>query len=139
MSDLDHARSMLVMAQKDLNALKGMRDTQTFADEIFGFHAQQTVEKSLKAWLAALEVEYPLTHDISKLLTELENQGCQVEPFWDFVEYNIFAVQFRYMAFDITDEPLDRLAILLNVQALFDHVRNVIDRKKNTGQVNSLA
>ena len=29
-----------------------MGDVIVFADEIFGFHAQQAIEKSLKAWLA---------------------------------------------------------------------------------------
>ena len=49
MSSLEHARKMLVMARKDLKAIEGMEDAETFSDEIFGFHAQQTVEKALKA------------------------------------------------------------------------------------------
>ena len=47
MSDLKQARETLGMARKDLKALKGMMDTDVFAEEIFGFHAQQAVEKSL--------------------------------------------------------------------------------------------
>jgi HEPN domain-containing protein len=54
MSELKHARALLAMAEKDLKALQGMGDATTFADEIFGFHAQQSVEKTLKAWIAAL-------------------------------------------------------------------------------------
>ena len=39
-----------------------MRDVDIFADEIFGFHAQQAAEKLLKAWLALLgEVTPSLT------------------------------------------------------------------------------
>jgi HEPN domain-containing protein len=30
-----------------------MADSPLFADEIFGFHTQQAVEKALKAWLSA--------------------------------------------------------------------------------------
>ncbi|MFL5004357.1 MAG: hypothetical protein ACJ8DK_03290 [Microvirga sp.] len=30
-----------------------MLDRQDFAEEIFGFHAQQVVEEALKAWIAA--------------------------------------------------------------------------------------
>lgn len=37
---------------KDLRALQGMSDPDVFADEVFGFHAQQAAEKALKAWLA---------------------------------------------------------------------------------------
>ncbi len=47
MSDLEQARVMLLMAQKDLKALKGMLDVETFAEEVFGFHAQQASEKAL--------------------------------------------------------------------------------------------
>lgn len=37
---------MLSMAKKDLSALEGMlHDTTHFSDEIFGFHAEQAIEK----------------------------------------------------------------------------------------------
>ena len=49
MADREHARSMPRMAHKDFNALVGMRENPLFADEIFGFHVQQAVEKALKA------------------------------------------------------------------------------------------
>jgi hypothetical protein len=51
MGDLEHAGSLLRMAHKDFNALQGMQGNPLFADEIFGFHVQQAVEKALKAWL----------------------------------------------------------------------------------------
>ena len=41
-----------------------MTDTEAFPDEIFGFHAQQAVEKALKSWLASLGVLFPKTHGI---------------------------------------------------------------------------
>jgi HEPN domain-containing protein len=62
MAERDEAQRLLAAAQKDLRALRGMTDADTFADEIFGFHAQQAVEKALKAWLALLGEEYPRTH-----------------------------------------------------------------------------
>jgi len=126
MSELEHARSMLVMAQKDLKALKGMGDSQVFADEVFGFHAQQAVEKALKAWIAALGEEYPLTHNIARLLAIVEGQGGDVERFWDFVEYTAFAVEFRYESMSIAREPLDRPTVIGNVQRLFDYIKSVI-------------
>ena len=52
MSVPDAAVTMQTMAGKDLAALRGMLDSTLFADEIFVFHAQQAVEKSLKAWIA---------------------------------------------------------------------------------------
>ncbi len=96
MRDLRHARSILDMALKDFKALAGMMDREVFADEIFGFHVQQSVEKAPKAWLACLGIQYHLTHDLSVLLTSLTNAGEEVEHYWDLVEFNAFAVQFRY-------------------------------------------
>ena len=40
--------SLLTVARKDFDALRGMENNDLFADEIFGFHAQQAVEKTLK-------------------------------------------------------------------------------------------
>jgi HEPN domain-containing protein len=54
MSDLDHARLLLTMAEKDLRAIRGMVDPMIFADEIIGFHAQQAIEKALKALITFL-------------------------------------------------------------------------------------
>jgi len=45
MSDIKHARMMLDLAKKEIKALKGMKSAEIFSDEIFGFHAQQAVEK----------------------------------------------------------------------------------------------
>jgi len=96
MADLEHARSMLRMAHKDFNALIGMQENSLFADEIFGFHVQQAVEKALKAWLCTRDTIYPMTHELARLLTLLENQGAEVEKFWPLVQYTMFAVQARH-------------------------------------------
>ena len=45
MSDLERSRALLVAAERDLRALKGMSDAEVFDDEIAGFHAQQAAEK----------------------------------------------------------------------------------------------
>jgi len=67
-SDKDHALQMLEMAKKDHQALAHMLDANEFPEEIFGFHAQQSIEKALKAWIASRGLEYPKTHDISAML-----------------------------------------------------------------------
>lgn len=52
-----------------------MTDASVFDDSIFGFHAQQVVEKSLKAWLSGIGAEYPKTHDLSLLLARLRSSS----------------------------------------------------------------
>ena len=68
MNDQAHAEEILEAARRDLRALRGMNDTEVFSDEIFGFHAQQSVEKALKAWLAFLGQRFPKTHDLKQLI-----------------------------------------------------------------------
>ena len=86
MADLEHAHSMLRMAHKDFNALVGMQGNPLFADEIFGFHVQQAVAKALKAWLCTRDAIYPMTRELARLLTLLENQGAEVEKFWPLIQ-----------------------------------------------------
>ena len=96
MSLTDRPRDLLALAEKDYKAaliLARADDPQTDAA---GFHLQQAVEKSLKAWLALKSIDYPRTHDLNPLLGLLEDQDENIEPFWTLLELNPFAVQFRY-------------------------------------------
>ncbi len=122
MKDLRHAHAVLRMARKDFKALRGMMDAEVFDEEIFGFHGQQAIEKSLKAWLAILGKEYPLTHDISALLDTLRANGQDVEQYWDLVEYNVYAVRFRYESLEFYDEPLDREFAVKSIEKLIENV-----------------
>jgi len=68
---------------------------------ILGFHAQQAVEKLLKALLSQQGLKYPLTHDLEKLIRLLSQAGenLPATPF-PLTGLNGYAVQFRY------DDPL---------------------------------
>ena len=122
MKEADLAHSLLASAQKDLKALRNMTDPDLFADEVFGFHAQQAVEKTLKAWVALLGGQYPFVHDLDALLNTLQKLGADVEALRGLVELNAFAVQFRYEAFESPDEPLDRRSVTVEAVALFQKV-----------------
>lgn len=131
MADFEHARAMLRMAHRDFSALTGMLDNALFADEIFGFHVQQAVEKALKAWLCTYgSGSYPLTHELARLFSLLENQGAEVEVFWPLVQYTMFAVQARYEegVADL-DELIDRAAEIQNVSFLLTYVEKQIALK----------
>lgn len=126
MSALDHARGLLLMARKDFDAMRGMIGNSLFADEVFGFHAQQAIEKSLKAWLATRSIDFPLTHDLSRLLGLLEEAGVDVNLFWPLVQYTVFAVQARYEAGLMESEAsIDRLAVIAEVEHLVTTVASL--------------
>jgi HEPN domain-containing protein len=63
MPDRETALRLLSAATRDLKAIGNMLDPESFPDEIFGLLAQQTVEKSLKAWLALHGQTIPKTHN----------------------------------------------------------------------------
>lgn len=46
MVNYEEAYLLLAAAGRDFRALQGMTDPGVFADEIFGFHAQQAAEKA---------------------------------------------------------------------------------------------
>lgn len=123
MGDSDEARSLVRLARRDLNALIGMQESPLFADEIVGFHAQQAVEKALKAWLSVRGREYPLTHDLARLFALLEADGAAVGPFWTLARLTPYAVQIRYAeGLPDLDNPEDRPALIAEVTALLDQV-----------------
>ena len=91
--DIEHARMMFSMAYKDLKAMNGMKDEEIFDDEIFGFHAQQSVEKMLKSWLSLLGEAYPKIHDLEELIALLKDKGEKVpKQFYTLVDFADFAV-----------------------------------------------
>ena len=126
MSDLDHAKALFAMAKKDWQALQEMSRNLLIADEILGFHAQQAIEKSLKAWIASLGLDYPRTHNLISLLDKLEEHGGAVERFWDLTAYNSYAVQFRYETLEPEGESLDRPGTLRQVAVLVDFVERLL-------------
>lgn len=127
MADLEQARAMLRMAHKDFNALVGMEGNSLFADEIFGFHVQQAVEKALKAWLCFRCGTYPTTHELTRLFALLEEYGAEVGAYWPLVQYTIFAVQARYEEGVVElDEPIDRAMEIQNVRALLAQVEQAM-------------
>jgi len=64
----EYARNLLRKARDDALIVKRAIDDLDFADWVVGFHAQQAVEKAVKAVLSCKEVEYPHTHSIERLL-----------------------------------------------------------------------
>jgi len=123
MPDIKQAQAMLRMAQRDLKALTGMHDAAVFADEIFGFHVQQAVEKGLKAWMCGIGIAYPFTHQIDRLLVLLRDAGADVDAYWWLDEFTIYAHQARYEEGHVAaDAPLDRESLMQAVAALVSQV-----------------
>lgn len=69
------------------------------ADEIFGFHAQQAIEKLYKALVSMHGEEFPFTHNLERLADQLSKLGEHLPELpLSHVALNEYAVQVRYEA-----------------------------------------
>ena len=110
------AHTLAVKAGDDLSALEALLDRGGISDAIIGFHAQQAVEKALKAVLVAGGWELRRTHDIRFLLDELESTGIELPPRLAEADWlTPWATELRYD--DFADDPLDRQLALATAQA----------------------
>lgn len=73
---IDLARQLLRRAADDEAAAKAMLPIASVTDAIVGQHAQQGVEKAMKAVLAARGVDFPFIHDIAGLAVLCTRAGA---------------------------------------------------------------
>jgi HEPN domain-containing protein len=105
----DLAARFSVKARSDEIALEKLADDPDVPDDLIGFHAQQAVEKLLKAALANAGVPPPRIHDLGRLVVLLDEAGLSPpQAARDARRLAPWAVEFRYE--DILDERLDRAA-----------------------------
>ncbi|MCX6911469.1 MAG: HEPN domain-containing protein [Verrucomicrobia bacterium] len=95
------AQEWLVHADGDLHyARLGQKDADAL-ESLIVFHAQQAIEKALKAVLVGDEVDFPKTHDLEQLVEIIEDAGIAWPAGLNKVlEFTSFATQGRYPGFD---------------------------------------
>lgn len=132
MRDTDGARMLLDLARDDFATMLVVRNASEVGAGVFGFHAQQAVEKALKAWLAMLGVSYPFTHSLDALLGLTEDEvGAEIiSQFRHLGFLGPFAVQFRYTAYNDAEDELDKDEIVSDVEKLLKHVSAVVTEKQ---------
>lgn len=102
---LEYALKLLGRASDDLWVLRQLLSDPRAPGWVLGFHAQQGVEKALKAILSAQELAYPRTHNLVMRAELLRGAGIGPPPDADdFGRLIPYGVTFRYE--DATgDEP----------------------------------
>lgn len=135
MSAPSEAAHLLRMARKDLRAAHALLDRAIADVETFGFHAQQAVEKALKAWLDLHRVLYPRIHDVDELLRLLREHGASgPDQFAGLGLLTDFGVAFRYEAYDDPEEPFDRGELLQQIETLLQHVESFLPPESTAGK-----
>jgi HEPN domain-containing protein len=106
----EYAQILIRKAAQDEFVLSKLISDPESPDEVIGFHAQQAVEKLLKAVLSSRSVTYRRTHDLVELMDLLKAEHVSFPVELEEVRrLGPFAVEFRYG--DVPEEspqPLDR-------------------------------
>lgn len=113
-------------ALSDEIALEKLADDSDVPDDLIGFHAQQALEKLLKAALAHAGVAPPRIHDLGELMARLADAGLSPPVSASEARALVpWAVEFRYD--DVLDEGLDRAAAHRSVVDLREWVDGLLD------------
>jgi HEPN domain-containing protein len=112
------SRILLRKAEEDATAVREFAGNEEIADSIIGFHAQQAVEKWLKAVTVARGIRHRGIHDLDRLMEILERMGVELSLDRDrLAMLTQYAVPLRY------DELLDAESLERGVLvALVDEV-----------------
>lgn len=103
-------------AEGDFNsALRELRARKNPNYDASCFHAQQCVEKYLKARLLKAGISFPKTHDLTYLLGLLK----EIEPLWisfenQFRALNDYAVEYRYPGETADKDTAKKAMIICN-------------------------
>jgi HEPN domain-containing protein len=102
---------MSAKARDDAAAMRRMAEDAEIADSIVGFHAQQAIEKWIKALLASNQVGFNPRHDLDYHLVDLLEPAVDQFPFErvQLTALTEYAVQQRYDEAP-SGQPLDRNA-----------------------------
>lgn len=107
-------------AAEDATAVREFAGNPRIADSVIGFHAQQAIEKWLKAVVAMGGSGVERTHDLDRLieLAQTHGQSLPVDAD-DVIALTQYAVPFRYD--DLLDSsPLDRQRTLTLIALIED-------------------
>jgi HEPN domain-containing protein len=102
------------LADRDLTAFNVLRNAGEVHPAITGFHAQQAVEKALKAVLFAHQIEFARTHNLVRLAALLKQRDIAV-PVADeqLGNLNPFAVTLRYDDLEVSDLTLEETVVVV--------------------------
>lgn len=91
------ARVLARRAEADAKAMRRLASDPDIDDASVGFHAQQAIEKWLKAVMALRGLTYEKKHDLGRLLELLARASVELPPGSDSIDrLTGYAVESRY-------------------------------------------
>ncbi len=125
---------LLAKAVEDMEVLDAALAGAKISDEVFGFHAQQAVEKLLKARLTSLAVDYPKVHNLLTMVELLAAAGESLpDDLAGLFRLTPFATTFRYEEVEELALP-DRAELRVKIAQLCEHVQRRIGTRSESEQ-----
>ena len=126
---LDLARRFLEVADRDIRTFRLLAAAVDSDDEAVGFHAQQSIEKCIKAVLCVNEIAFRKTHDLVELVDLLRDNRKSLPPGVESLDrLNPYAVTLRYDLFDVEPSALERDTVLKTVVDVRSWAEQEIER-----------
>lgn len=93
----NNIEKLILKAEIDLKTIDNLRGLPDSPPESICFHAQQAVEKYLKAYLQHLDIKYNPTHDLDYLVKLIRDRDPSFDKYRDIGELlTPYAVSIRY-------------------------------------------
>lgn len=112
--DEDLVRAWVIKAEHDLLNIENNLAAREIPWDTVGFHAQQCVEKYLKALLISRQIDPPKIHDLTELYALLPDGLLQGINVHSLEELNPYSIEGRYPG---VWEPVEQAEALQAVEA----------------------
>lgn len=93
---LAKVRQWVGYADEDLRLARHAIDMEEPPCRLISYHAQQCAEKYFKSYLVLHGIDFPYTHNISRLLELCVESGADVDNLRDAEELTPYAITARY-------------------------------------------
>ena len=133
MEQHETAQEWLKRAKSNLNRSKESDhlELREIVIEDLLFDAQQSAEKSFKAVLINYDIKFPMTHDLAKLITLLQNNNVNFpEEILEAAELTTYAVITRYPGNIRKIEKEDLNWAVDIAEKVYNWAKNIIETKR---------
>jgi len=124
---VETAEMLLKKARIDMGTIKEMMNSPDFYNSILGFHAQQAIEKAIKAVMVFKEIKLVRTHNLDELVEICKEASIEVPGISTSLDrITLYAVEERYIEIVSEDDVLNRKQLYADVTKIINWAEGII-------------